>query len=178
MPAPGDQLFKAGIVTGTHGLRGDLKVRPENLDATGLVDASRVVLCSEDGSERAHVPLRVTIHKGNYLLRLAGLESIEKVEELVGCEVWMPLEDLEDLPAGESYWHQLKGLEVIDARRGSLGTLDAMFATAAHDVYVVNGPFGEVMIPAVEAFITEIDLERGCMHVELPEGLVPGNDDL
>lgn len=178
MPASGTQLFKAGIVTGTHGLRGDLKVRPESSGATGLVDASRVVLRSEDGGETAGEPLRITLHKGHYLLRLRGYESIDRAEPLVGCTVWMPLDELEELPEGENYWHQLEGLEVIDAERGPLGRLEAFFTTAAHDVYVVNGPYGEVLIPAVEAFVLAVDLEQGRMEVALPEGLVPKNDDL
>lgn len=84
MPAPGDQLFKAGVVIGTHGLRGDLKVRPESSGSTGLVNATRVVLRSADGSEAGFEPTRVAVHKGGYLLRLRGRERIEQVEELVG----------------------------------------------------------------------------------------------
>jgi len=174
MPAPGDQLFKAGVVIGTHGLRGDLKVRPESAGSTGLVNATRVVLRFADGSETGFEATRVTVHKGG----LRGRERIEQVEELVGSEVWMPLGDLGDLPAGENYWHQLEGLEVFDARYGRLGTLDRLFTTAAHDVYVVNGPYGEVLIPAVEAFVLEVDVERGRMDVALPDGLVATNDDL
>jgi len=178
MPASGDQLFKAGVVIGTHGLRGDLKVRPVNTGSTGLENATRVVLRSADGSEAGFEPVRVVPYKGGYLLRLRGRERIEQVEGLVGDEVWMPLDDLGDLPAGENYWHQLEGLEVVDARLGSLGTLDQLFTTAAHDIYVVNGPYGEVLIPAVETFVVEIDLERRRMDVALPDGLVSTNDDL
>jgi len=178
MPESRDQLFKAGIVTGIHGLRGDLKVRPESPGSTSLVNASRVVLRSEDGRENDCEPVRVTLHKGQYLLRLRGFESIEKVEPFIRHEVWMPLDELEDLDEGENYWHQLEGLEVIDARRGQLGRLVKMFSTAAHDVYVVDGPYGEVLIPAVEAMVTAIDLERGIMEVDLPEGLVAEHDDL
>jgi len=178
MPISGDQLFKAGIVTGTHGLRGDLKVRPETPGATGLVNASRVFLRSEDGRESDCQPSRITIHKGQYLLRLRGLESIEQVESLIGCEVWMPLDELEALDEGENYWHQLKGLEVVDVHSGRLGRLTKMFSTAAHDIYVVEGPYGEVMIPAVETMIASIDLDQGVMEVDLPEGLVAKQDDL
>jgi len=178
MPESGNQLFKAGTVTGTHGLRGDLKVRPESSGATGLVGASRVVLRSADGREHDAQPLRVTLHKGQYLLRLHGFESIDLAEPLVGWDVWMPYNDLDDLGADENYWYQLEGLEVVDAHCGSLGRLVKMFSTAAHDVYVVEGPYGEVMIPAVEAMICVIDLERGVMDVDLPEGLVAKSDDL
>lgn len=178
MPVSGEQLFKAGVIVGTHGLRGDLKVRPESSGATTLVNASRVFLRSEDGKQGEYAPAQIKLHKKHYLLRLRGHENINLAEPLVGNEVWMRLDELEDLSEGENYWHELEGLEVYDRRSGLLGRLDNIFTTAAHDVYVVNGPYGEVLIPAVEAFVLTVDLEQGRMDVDLPEGLVPKSDDL
>jgi 16S rRNA processing protein RimM len=67
---------------------------------------------------------------------------------------------------------------VRDLVKGELGCLVDMFTTAAHDTYVVDGPYGEVLIPAVEQFILDIDHEKGLMQVDLPEGLVAEVDDL
>ena len=178
MPASRDQLFKAGIVTGTHGLRGDLKVRPESSGSDSLENATRVFVRSEDGRDEICETLRVTQHKGLFLVRLRGFESIELAEPLVGSEIWMTLDELAELDEEENYWYQLEGLEVVDARHGNLGKIENLLSTAAHDIYVVNGPFGEVMIPAVEAFVIEVDLECGVMNVDLPDGLVAKNDDL
>ena len=73
---------------------------------------------------------------------------------------------------------QLQGLQVTDRTRGELGVLEELLETGAHDIYVVRGRFGEVMIPAVSQFIVEVDAESGRMTVDLPEGLVPEADDL
>jgi 16S rRNA processing protein RimM len=61
---------------------------------------------------------------------------------------------------------------------GELGTLDDLFTTAAHDIYVVNGRFGEVLIPAVDEFVVEVDLPGRRMSVDLPEGLVRESDEV
>jgi 16S rRNA processing protein RimM len=53
-----------------------------------------------------------------------------------------------------------------------------MFSTAAHDIYVIRGRYGEVLIPAVEEFIVEIDRDGRRMLVDLPEGLVPEKDEI
>lgn len=169
---PKDSFFAAGVVVGVHGLRGDLKVRPHSGDSEALLATHLVQLVLAGGTPREYPVTDSRVHKSWVLLRLAGLESLEAVEGLVGAEVLSPLSALAELEEGEYYWHQLEGMTVVDRRLGELGTLDAYFTTAAHDTYVVNGRFGEVMIPVVDAFICEIDPEARRMTVDLPEGLV------
>lgn len=172
------ELFQQGMVVGTHGLRGDLKVRPLSADSTSLADATEVVLRFPDGREESCRPVRAVPHKGGWLLRLEGREDLETAQGMVGCDVLLTLEDLPELAEDEFYWHQLEGLRVIDEAHGELGTVTDLFSTAAHDIYVVEGPFGEVLIPAVGRFVLEIDLAAGLMKVDLPEGLVQTPDDL
>ncbi len=172
------QLFPLGVVVGTHGLRGDLKVRPSTPDSRSLLAAKEVTLRDRGGQLDTREPARAVPQKGNVLLRLRGVETIEAAQHLVGCEVLMRYADLPDLDNDEFYWYELQGLRVVDRTRGELGTLDELMVTGAHDIYVVNGRFGEVMIPAVGQFVLEIDLESGQMTVDLPEGLVSNADEV
>ncbi|MBE0598155.1 MAG: 16S rRNA processing protein RimM [Desulfuromonadales bacterium] len=170
------ELFLLGKATGTHGLRGDLKIRPLADNSDSLLGAKQVYLRSSGGEPQRFIPARVTLHKGNYLLRLQGLEEIGAVQPLVGCEVLMEYSDLADLPADEFYWFQLEGMAVADRVHGDLGTIEEVFTTAAHDIWVVRGPRGEVLIPAVDQFITEVNRETRQVTVDLPEGLIPDHD--
>lgn len=172
------ELLLLGVVMGTHGLRGDLKVRPQTPDAHALLDARQVFLYRAGGSAVAYRTVRATVHKGMYLLRLQGLDHINDVEALVGCDVMALRSDLPEASADTRYWMDLQGLTVIDRRLGELGTLDDLFTTPAHDIYVVHGSFGEVLIPVVDAFILEIDLSHRRMSVDLPEGLVAEPDEV
>lgn len=178
MEAAPDDLLPVGVTTGTHGLRGDLKVRLLSDDASALLAAAEVfVRCRQEVA----VPFRVASakeHKANVLLRFQGCDSIDAVQSLVGCEVLMRRCDLPALPEAEFYWFELEGLNVIDRRLGDLGILEEMFSTAAHDIYVVRGRFGEILIPAVEAFIVAVDRDGRRMLVDLPEGLVPENNEI
>lgn len=178
MTVKSSEWFAVGAIVAAHGLRGDLKVRPLTADSDALAYASRLLLVDRKGKALPVVPLRVAAHKGNLLLRLHGMEHIDAVEGLVGREVRMRYDDLPELVDDEYYWHQLQGLRVVDRRRGELGRLDDLLATGAHDVYLVNGRFGEVLIPAVGRFVLDVDLDAGVMSVDLPEGLVAEVDDL
>jgi len=170
-------LFHFGAIVGTHGLKGDLKVRPLTPESPVLCEASEVVIRSGTGRELVARPVRAVAHKGVILLRLQGRENINLVTEFVGADVLMPRAEVALRESGRDYWQDLQGVTVTDRRCGPLGVLEDIFTTAAHDIYVVQGPFGEVLIPAVDAFITEVDLAGKRMTVDLPEGLVPGSDE-
>jgi 16S rRNA processing protein RimM len=173
MSATEKEHFRLGVVTGTHGLRGDIKVRPDSGDPDALQAARTFFLRDRTGEVLSYTPDKVTLHKGAVLLHLVGLDSIEAVQSLIGCEVLVLASELPDLAEGEFYWRDLQGLTVVDRNRGEIGTLEDFFTTAAHDIYVVQGAHGEILIPAVDEFVMEIDMAGRRLLVDLPDGLLP-----
>ncbi len=165
-------MVESGLIVGTHGLRGDLKVRPLSGDPAALLSATEVFLRLPDGRLHKSEPLRQSLHKGVVLLRFSGLESLTAVEGFKGCKVLIDRELLPELEDGEFYWHQIEGARVVDRSHGELGHIRSMFTTAAHDTWVVEGVEAEVMIPVVARFIVDIDIEQKLIQVDLPEGLV------
>lgn len=166
-------LLHVADVVGTHGLRGDLKIRAHSGDLSVLLAVAEVLLETPGGAAIVASVSRQIPHKGVALLRLKGYESIELAEPLVGSKVKIPESALPELDDDEYYWEELSGLQVIDRHYGDLGRLVKIFTTAAHDTYVVEGAYGEVLIPAVKEFVLAIDLEQGVVEVDLPAGLVP-----
>lgn len=171
-PEEKESLISAGQVVGTHGLRGDLRVRLLSSDPATLLAVDACVMCLQDGVRVPVVPVRQTMHKGQVLLRLRGYETLDAVERFRGATLLLNPEQLPPLDTDEFYWHQLEGALVVDAHRGELGRLSSMFSTAAHDTWVVKGCAGEVMIPVVDAFIVRVDLDNKRVDVDLPDGLI------
>jgi 16S rRNA processing protein RimM len=169
---------RLGVVIGTHGLHGDLKVRSLSPDFSLVFEVTQVLVRRPGVADLCLAVQRVARHKGNALLRLAGVVGIEAAEELIGGEILASRGDLPDPAEGTWYWFQLQGMTAVDRRLGELGTLDDVFTTAAHDIYVVHGPYGEVMIPAVPQFVVEVDEAQRRMLFDLPEGLVAEVDEL
>lgn len=166
-------LLEVGVVIGVHGLRGDLKIRPLPTGALALPGARTVYLKDSQGLLAQHEAVRSTQHKQNILLRLSGLDNLYAVESLVGSSVWMAKTDLPELDDEQFYWSDLEGLEVIDQQQGVIGHVVGMFATSAHDILEVDGPAGEILIPAIEPFLVQLDRGKEQLHVNLPEGLIP-----
>jgi 16S rRNA processing protein RimM len=166
-------LLEVGVIIGTHGLRGDLKIRPLPTGALALPDARAVYLRDSEGHLARHEAVRASQHKQNILLRLSGLESVSAVQPLVGSSIWMARAELPELDEEHFYWPDLEGLEVVDQQLGVLGHITGMFTTPAHDILEVDGPNGEVLIPAVTPFLVRIDRDKAQLHVNLPQGLAP-----
>ena len=94
MKAKSKDLLEVGVVVGTHGLKGDLKIRPLPTGELALPGARTVYLRDSEGLPVRHEAVRSSPHKQNILLRLSGLESLAAVEGLIGASVLMKHADL------------------------------------------------------------------------------------
>ena len=111
--------------------------------------------------------------KGMVYLRLSGIDDSDAAGELRGQLLAIPESDLQPLPKGHYYRFQLIGLAVISTDGEELGRVTDVLSTGANDVYVVHGDRGEVLLPATDEVVREIDLETGRMLIEALPGLLP-----
>jgi len=176
-PEAQDRLIGLGRVAGAHGIRGALKVRPTPEAATTdpevFLALAEVVL----GGQTYQV-LHAERHKNQILLALAGIETRDQAEQMVGQELKGDRQRFPALPEGEYYWFQLLRLPVIDVADGELlGYLEEVIPTPAHDVFVIRLGRREVLLPAVEGVIVEVNLAEGVLKVAPPEGLLEAYAD-
>jgi 16S rRNA processing protein RimM len=130
----------------------------------------RAFVGGEGGSAR---PVEVTAcwpHKGRFVLKLDGVDSIDAAEVLRGRDLRIPEAELSALPAGSYYHHQLEGLAVQDPQGRDVGRVAALMETGGEAVVlVVRGRGGETLIPLADEFVREIDVPGGRLVVRLPE---------
>lgn len=108
--------------------------------------------------------------KGALLVRLTGLDDRRAVEGLRGLLIEMPDADVER-DDDESYFiHELVGLAAVTPQGEPLGTVTEVLQPGSADVYVVSGPRGELLVPAIAAVVRQIDLDRGRIVIQvMPE---------
>jgi 16S rRNA processing protein RimM len=105
------------------------------------------------------------------LLSLEGYETPEEVKRLTNKDVFVAVRELPELPKGEYYHHQLLGLQVLTDGK-PFGELLEILETGANDVYVIKDLSGnERLLPVIPSVVKSIDLEKGIIEVEIPEGL-------
>jgi len=115
---------------------------------------------------------RVRLHQGYALLKLAGYDDRSAAEALRGQVVQVPHEEAMPLDEGEYYVYQIEGLEVWTDEGESLGRVVEVLFTGSNEVYVVHGPRGEVLIPAIADVVLKVDLEDRRLIVHLMDGLI------
>jgi 16S rRNA processing protein RimM len=165
-------LIGLGRISGAHGVKGAVKVRADAGAATTDPEVFAALGEVWIGGQRYQV-LDAERHKNQVLLWLAGVQTRNQAEGLVGLEVEGDRQRFPALPPGEYYWFQVLGLPVVNLADGSrLGYLDHIIPTPGHDVYVVVEGEREVLLPAVEEVIVEINLEEGVIKALPPEGLL------
>jgi 16S rRNA processing protein RimM len=111
-------------------------------------------------------------HGEDMLLRLKEIRDRQEAESMRGAELYVRVDDLPPLPAGVYYLHQIEGLEAVTEQGESLGRVKEILKTGANDVYVVQGPRGEILLPAIPQVIREVRLEEGRLVVQLMEGMM------
>ena len=110
------------------------------------------------------------------LIRFDGFVDRTGAETLHGADLEVPRSAVKPLKDGRHYRFELVGLAVRTPRGEELGQLTDVFSTGSNDVYVIDGPRGEILLPALPEVIVSADVAGGVLVVEPPRGL-PGWDD-
>jgi 16S rRNA processing protein RimM len=153
-----------GKVAKPHGLRGQVKVQSYASSFESFF-AGRTLYLSQ-GEEMK--PLLISEAKGqsqSLVIHFQGLDNRQQAEAICGSSLYLKEEDLQILPEGEYYWHQLIGSRVYNDQGTFLGFLEEIFSTAAHDIWVIRNASKELLFPAVEDFVISVDLACGEIRV-------------
>jgi 16S rRNA processing protein RimM len=169
--ADGSNLLTIGKITGTHGIKGMVKLHLYSGDDATLRAVRDVILRHRDGEQSVSVTA-LQGHGRKTLLSLKGYDSINDVLPLVGSELLVRRDQFPATDDGEYYWTDLIGLRVVTDDGIDLGNLHEIIETGSNDVYVVQGKGKEYLIPALEDVIRTIDLEKGTMTIAPPDGLL------
>ena len=155
-----DLYIECGKVANTHGCHGGLKLESWCNSPEELAALKRIYFKKGEVYTESKV-LRASVYKQFVVTTLDNINSMDDALALKGSTVYALREDfvLED---GEYFISDLTGLDVIDARDGKVyGRLLEVINRGASDIYVVNTPLGERMIPVVPEFVDRVEIDSG-----------------
>jgi 16S rRNA processing protein RimM len=167
---PFRDLVLIGRVVKPQGRKGEVVTEPLS-DRPGRFPSLRHAYVAGPGGAAREV--KVTScwpHKGRFVLKLEGVDSIDAAEGYRGQELRISEEELAPLPEGSYYHHELRGLQVEDTSGTGLGAVvDLMETGGEATILVVRGEDGELLIPLAEPFVKRVDVPGGRLVVERPE---------
>ena len=168
-------FIPVGKIIGVHGLNGTIKIYSYAESLAVFEPNSSILLTAAGGWREIYTIKWVKPHSRGILLGLKEVTNRDQAQKLVGSEILIERTRLPEPENGAFYWCDLIGLSVFSSEGEYLGQVASIIATGSNDVYVVKNPEklknNEILIPAIESVVQEIDLERQIIRVDLPEGL-------
>lgn len=165
-----EQFLQVGVISSTHGIRGEVKVFPTTNDPGRFQKLKKVLLTME----KEQIPLEiqnVRFFKQFVIVKFKGIDNINDIEKYKGGRLLVAREDAVKLEKDEYFIADLLGMEVV-TDEGEKGILKDVIETGANEVYVIGfETSGEVLIPAIRDCILDVDVEAKKMRVHLLEGL-------
>jgi len=169
---PVDYLTVATIVR-THGLKGEVAVTPVSVASLSFLEGVCVWLVPPPSDIRQVTVDRVRQGPRGLLMRFSEIRSIDAASRLIGCEVLAPAELVPHDSYDDDGAQDVEGFLVTDPIHGELGVVVSTIITGANDVWVIEGAFGEVLVPVIDHVVESVDRESRHIVVRLLDGLLP-----
>ena len=167
-----EDLLRVGVVSSTHGIRGEVKVFPTTDDPSRFKQLKKVIL----DMKREQIELEiegVKFFKNMVILKFKGYDNINDIQHFIKNDIIVKRSETAPLKKGEFFICDLIGLKVVTDEDEELGILDDVLQTGANDVYVVKTKNSkDILLPSIPQCILDRDLENGVIKVHLLKGLL------
>ncbi len=166
-----EECFYFGKVIKTHGIKGEVSIR---IDADQPAAYKKVNMILLDINNKL-IPyfissLKLNVNKAN--ISIVDVNSVEKALELIGREIYLPLEWLPQLEGNQFYFHEVTGFNIVDENHGKVGTIEKVLEYPTQAVFQVFSQGKEVLIPINDEVIVQVNRNTNTIHVKLPDGLL------
>jgi len=165
-------LVNIGKIVGTHHLKGSIKVNSV-LEDISVLEGKKVIFQSKLGDKNLFTVSNVKpLSINRFVIDLEEINNINKAKSYIGNEIYVKRDILGKLNENEYLLIDLIGLTVISEEGQIIGKILDVMLTGAHDIYVIEHDGKEIMIPAVDEFVKNIDFEKREIVVKIIEGMI------
>ena len=164
--------FQIGVITQTHGIKGEVKVFPTTDDVKRFKRLEKVTI--DSGKKRFEAEIEsVKFFKQFVILKFKGFDTIEDIQPYKQAKLLVDREHAVRLRKDEYFVADLIGTKVVSDEGTELGVMTDVIETGANDVYVVKNSEGEeILFPAIKDYVKEVDLENGVITLHVMDGLL------
>ena len=174
-----EQFLRIGVITSTHGIKGEVKVFPTTDSPKRFREVKDVVIKTETKEIQTEVA-GARFFKNLAIVQFTCFSSPEEAAKYTGAEIYIDRKDGQPLEEGEYYIADLIGCIVKDEDGNQLGTVRDVLQTGANDVYVVGCGVPdakgmrekEILLPVIKDCIKQVDIEKGEILVHILPGLL------
>ena len=166
-----EAYFRVGVITTSHGIRGEVKVFPTTENKERFRDLKSVVLQGK-GKELSTEVEGVKFFKNMVIVKFRGIDDMDEANLWRQADVLVSREHAISLKPNENFIGDVIGLSVIGDDGITYGVVKDILKTGANDVYVVEGEKKELLLPSIPSCILEVKPEEGYVKVHMLPGLL------
>lgn len=169
------QFIETGKITGTHGIRGEMRVQPWSDSPEFLTEFDLLYL---DGKGKEPLKIKTSrVHKNMVLIKAEGVDTVEQAEKYRDRVIFLNRQDVK-LPKGSHFIDDLIDCKVFDTVSGDfLGLLCDVSETGANDVWHIKAENGrEYLIPAIKEVVDSVDVDGGIIKITPLKGIFDDED--
>ena len=169
-----EDVYRIGIINKPHGVHGELLFTFDD-DIFDRVEADYII-CMMDG---ILVPFFFESYRfrsdTTALIKLEGIDTEQQARRMTNVEVFFPKDHAEELEDNELTWNYFVGFLINDVNKGDIGKVTDVDDSTINTLFVVDYKDTEILIPAQEDFIVDMDREKEVITMQIPEGLLDLN---
>jgi 16S rRNA processing protein RimM len=166
------ELIRVGYVSGSHGVRGAVRIRLDNPGSALLRCADRLTLAQHGETIEYRVTRARSAGKGAFKVSLDGVTSADRALSLRGATVMIAVAALPPSAPREFYYFEVVGCNVLTTSGVPVGIIEEVFSNGANDIWVVRDRSAEHLVPVIEDIVKEIDLGSRRVVIETVPGLL------
>lgn len=167
-----EKMLRIGVVTTTHGIRGEVKVFPTTDDVGRFQECDEVILVTKKGNLTLHVE-GARFFKNMVILKFKEFDDINEVEAFRQCDLMVTRENALPLEKGGYYLCDVIGARVVGEDGSPIGEVADVIETGANNVFAIRTDEGrEVLFPVIPDCIKNVDVEKKLVTAHIMKGLM------
>lgn len=167
-----DSCFQLGYIAKVHGLHGEVVIQLDVDDPGQYEDLERVFVARHSRLVPYFLDHFVLQPRQRVLAKFEDFNHVDEAATLVGAELYLPLNDLPELPEDQYYYHELVGLAVHDEVHGELGVVKHIYDLHSQELIGLDYRGKEILIPIKDEIVLKVDKTEKKILCRLPEGLL------
>ena len=167
-----EECFYLGRIVSKFSFKGEVLIKLDTDEPESYLEMESVFVEYDNNLVPFFIE-KSSLQKGNLLrVKFEEVDSEEDAEDLMKCDLYLPLNLLPELNEDQFYFHEIIGFTVEDENYGTVGTLTGINDTTSQALFEIEKDGKQILIPMNDQFLQNVDKKNKVIHVKTPEGLI------
>ena len=164
--------FYLGKIVSQFSFKGELLIKLDTDEPEAYTELESVFVDINDNLVPFFIE-KSSLHRSTLLrVRFEDVDSAEEAEELMKCDVYLPLSMLPELEGDKFYFHEIIGFKAVDVNYGNIGIIKGINDNSSQALFEIDNNGKEILIPVNDDFISKVDKKNKTILLETPPGLI------